>query len=293
MSDIVNLSINEKVEILLDKPKVSIVTAVIRDLSGLEKTFRSVVMQSYPVEWVVIDADSGEDHVLFLKNVDMGIHSLVWTSEKDSGLYDGMNKGFAASHGEVLLFLNAGDCLRSPETISDVLNDYEKSAWRWAVALAVRIGLNGQPRAVWEYLEPELSGLALGTRTFCHQSTFYTRELLDKVMPYEVNNLAADHLLNIRAFKRNTPKMLPFVTTLFQDGGISSQRPFSAAMKDLRRIRKEEKLLLANSYLIDYIVSWVIVGAVNLGGVTYRFMRATSRKWLKEEVRFTPDMPAK
>jgi hypothetical protein len=277
------------VETLLAKLKVSIVTAVFRDLSALELTSQSVVRQSYPVEWVVIDADSGEDHVLFLKNLDMGIHSLVWTSEKDSGLYDGMNKGFATSHGEVLLFLNAGDCLRSPETISEVLNDYEKSAWRWAVALAVRIGLNGQPRAVWEYLEPELSGLALGTRTFCHQSTFYTRELLDKVMPYEVNNLAADHLLNIRAFKRNSPKMLPFVTTLFQDGGISSQRPFSAAMKDLRRIRKKEELLLANSLFVDYLASWFIVGAVNLGGFLYRIMRISSRKWVKKEDRNSPE----
>ena len=268
--------------------QVSIITPIFRDLVALKATYESVRKQSYPVEWVVIDADSGEDHVLFLKNVDMGIHSLNWVSEKDSGLYDGMNKGFEASHGEILLFLNAGDCLRSAESINDVLADYEKSAWKWAVALAVRIDMNGNPRAVWEYLEPELSGLALGTRTFCHQSTFYTREILEKVMPYEVTNLAADHLLNIRAFKRNTPKMLPFVTTLFQDGGISSQRPFSAAMKDLRRIRKEEKLLLANSLFVDYIASWFIVGAVNLGGLLYKIMRTSSRKWVKKEVRISP-----
>ena len=267
---------------------VSVVTPIFNDLPALRATFESIRIQTYPVEWIVIDADSGEDHVLFLKNLDMGIHKLIWSSEKDLGLYDGMNKGFAASTGEVILFLNAGDCLRSTESIRDVIADYEISSWKWAVALAVRIGINGEPRAVWEYLEPQLSGLALGTRTFCHQSTFYTRELLNKVMPYEITNLAADHLLNIRAFKRNTPKMLPFVTTLFQDGGISSQRPFSAAMKDLRRIRKEEKLLLANSYFIDYIASWVIVGAVNLGGVIYRFMRTTSRKWVKEEARVTP-----
>ena len=271
-----------------DASLVSVVTPIFNDLSALRATYESIRIQTYPVEWVVIDADSGEDHVLFLKNLDMGIHKLIWVSEKDRGLYDGMNKGFAASHGEIVLFLNAGDCLRSTESIKDVIVDYEKFAWKWAVALAVRVGMNGEPRAVWEYLEPQLSGLALGTRTFCHQSTFYTRGMLENVMPYDVTNLAADHLLNIRAFKRNTPKMLPFVTTLFQDGGISSQRPFSAAMKDLRRIRKEEKLLLADSLFIDYVASWFIVGAVNLGGVIYRFMRTSSRKWVKEEARVTP-----
>ena len=267
---------------------VSIVTPVFKDLDALKLTSESVKFQTYPLEWVVIDADSGEDHISFLKNVDMGIHKLVWRSEKDVGLYDGMNKGFLESRGEVILFLNAGDCLGSRESIKDVMEDYEKFSWKWAVALAVRIGVNGEPRAVWEYLEPQLSGLALGTRTFCHQSTFYTRELLNKVMPYDVTNLAADHLLNIRAFKRNDPKMLPFVTTYFKDGGISSKRPFSAAMKDLRRIRKEEKLLMANSLLVDFIASWLIVGMVNLGGLVYRIMRKFSRHWVREEIRVSP-----
>ena len=268
---------------------VSIVTPIFNDLEALKSTYESIKFQTYPVEWVVIDADSGEDHVLFLRTAEMGIHSLVWISEKDQGLYDGMNKGFIKSGGHLVLFLNAGDLLLSAESIKDVVTDYEKFTWQWAVALAVRIGPNGQPRAVWEYLEPQLSGLALGTRTFCHQSTFYTRALLEKVMPYEITNLAADHLLNIRAFKRNNPRMLAFVTTLFKDGGISAQRPFSAAMKDLRRIRKEEKLLMANSLFIDYLASFIIVCMVNIGGATYRVMRKFSRYWVQEESRVSPE----
>jgi glycosyltransferase involved in cell wall biosynthesis len=267
---------------------VSIITPIFNDLEALKSTYQSIKVQTYPVEWVVIDSDSGEDHVLFLRTAEMGIHNLVWISEKDQGLYDGMNKGFIESGGHLVLFLNAGDLLLSAESIKDVVTDYEKFTWQWAVALAVRIGPNGQPRAVWEYLEPQLSGLALGTRTFCHQSTFYTRALLEKIMPYEITNLAADHLLNIRAFKRNNPRMLAFVTTLFKDGGISSQRPFSAAMKDLRRIRKEEKLLMANSLLVDFIASWLIVGMVNLGSLIYRIMRKFSRHWVREEVRVSP-----
>jgi glycosyltransferase involved in cell wall biosynthesis len=268
---------------------VSIVTTVFQDLERLIKTGSSVLLQDYPIEWVVIDADSGVDTRQYLQSIDTGHHSLVWISEKDRGLYDGMNKGFQLSKGELVLFLNAGDLLLEADTISKVVDSYQSQNWKWAVALAVRVTEDGTPRAVWEYLNPQLSGLALGTRTFCHQSTFYARQLLGELPPYDINNLAADHLLNIRAFKRQNPTMLTFVTTLFEDGGISSQRPFSASMKDLRRIRIEENLLIANSKVLDAIASSLIVWIVNLSGKLYALLRIFSRKFISELPRMTPN----
>jgi glycosyltransferase involved in cell wall biosynthesis len=265
--------------------RVSIVTASYGDLSGLKATGTSILGQSYPVEWIVVDSDSGVEFRKYLSSVELGIHSSIWKSEKDLGLYDGMNKGFNLSSGEVILFLNCGDTLSHSDSIQRVIDSYHSSSWNWAVGLAVRLNEHGEPRAVWEYLQPQLSGLALGTRTFCHQATFYTRGLLEKVMPYKIDNLAADHLLNVKAFRISTPEMLPIVTTLFQDGGISSQRPFSAAMRDLRAIRIEQDLLLGKSKAIDWILSWVVVSLVNAGGVIWSGMRLISRKLVHPDER--------
>jgi hypothetical protein len=199
-----------------------------------------------------------------------------------------MNKGFEMSTGSLILFLNAGDLLVEEQIIRKVVISQNEFSWSWAVALAVRINEQGIPRTVWEYLNPELSGLALGTRTFCHQATFYRRILLNELPPYEVTNLAADHLLNIRAFKKQSPKMLTFVTTFFEDGGVSSQRPFSASMKDLRRIRKEENLLIGNNILLDSIASFVIIQIVRISGRMYSILRVISRTFIEEAPRVTP-----
>jgi len=270
----------------VESVRVSIITASFNDLEGLMATADSISRQNYPIEWVVIDADSGPPVRKYLSNYKSDSINLIWVSEKDKGLYDGMNKGFQRSSGDIILFLNTGDLLSEEDAIAKVIGSYKDRNWSWCVGLAVRLRSSGTPYSVWEYLEPQLGGLALGTRTFCHQACFYGRNILEQVMPYEIGNLAADHLLNIRAFRISSPFMLPLITTFFQDGGVSSQRNFRTAMKDLARIRKEEKLYLLNSRLADLILSEVIVFLVNFGGLIWRFLRMASRKLIQEDIRF-------
>ena len=270
-------------------PSVSIITTCYKDLDGLITTGQSVLKQTHPVTWLVTDADSGEDHRKYLSSVDPGKHNFKWSSVKDRGLYDGMNRGFQESSEEIILFLNAGDTLASENVIQTVVNSYEIEKWKWCVGLAVRFSEAGTPRAVWEYLNPELGGLAIGTRTFCHQATFYERNFLNSQMPYKIENLAADHLVNVALFKLAEPKMLPFVTTYFQDGGVSSKRPFRAAMKDLRDVRKENDLLIGNSKVVDLFFSNIIIFLVNSGGFFWNLLRKIGHKAIRDPKRITPE----
>lgn len=255
------------------KTKVSIITSVYLDLEGLKKTSASILCQSYSVEWIVVDSDSGSEIRKFLSNWKSPKHEISWISEKDRGLYDGMNKGFSMASGNIILFLNADDELANMHTIEEVVRSYEEDKWNWAVGLAVRVNKLGEPRMVWEYYKPSLGGLALGTRTFCHQATYYTRNLLEKIMPYTIDNLAADHHLNIKAFKISSPKMLTFVTCIFMDGGVSSNRPMRAAFKDLRRIRSQEGILLLNSIVLDVILSYFAIAFIKVGGFVWSLLR--------------------
>ena len=267
---------------------VAIITTVYKDLLGLQSTADSVLEQDYPLSWVVVDADSGPETTKYLNFLTSKTHKIKWVSEKDDGLYHGMNKGFQLVKADIYLFLNANDKLATPETISSIVNSFSAERWQWAVALAVRFDEDGTPVSVWEYLNPELGGLAIGTRTFCHQATFYSRQILEKTMPYDQTNLAADHLLNIKAFKISSPKMLPFVSTYFANGGVSSKRPMTAAFKDLRRIRNDLDLYFLKNKSLDYLITKGIIVLLKMGGISWKSLKFLSRKLVKERNRIHP-----
>ncbi len=99
---------------------ISIITVNLNNLSGLKKTLQSVLEQDYPeIEYLIIDGGSIDGSAEFIKSNENKFS--YWISEKDSGIYDAMNKGIAKAKGEYLLFLNSGDFFSSKESISKLI----------------------------------------------------------------------------------------------------------------------------------------------------------------------------
>lgn len=99
--------------------QISIITINYNNASGLEKTIRSVVEQTYnEYEYIIIDGASSDKS----KEVVQGYQQYIdfWCSEKDSGIYNAMNKGIQRASGEYLLFLNSGDILSDSAVLSDI-----------------------------------------------------------------------------------------------------------------------------------------------------------------------------
>lgn len=95
--------------------KLSIITINLNNKDGLKKTLRSIDNQSNKnFEYLVIDGNSSDGSQDLINNsafIDIKI------SEKDSGIYDAMNKGIQLAKGEYLLFLNSGDYLNNSEVM--------------------------------------------------------------------------------------------------------------------------------------------------------------------------------
>ncbi len=92
-----------------DLPLVSVVTPSLDQAATIAEALRSVREQTYPrVEHLVVDGGSTDGTLEILRS-STGEGSLRWTSEPDSGMYDAINKGLAASSGEILAYLNTDD----------------------------------------------------------------------------------------------------------------------------------------------------------------------------------------
>ena len=102
--------------------QVSIITVNYNDKEGLQRTINSVKPLKFrDFEHIIIDAASTDGSVELIKaNQDRFSY---WVSEKDEGIYDGMNKGIAQANGKYVLFLNSGDYLISKDALSYIFDE--------------------------------------------------------------------------------------------------------------------------------------------------------------------------
>ena len=91
----------------------------------LQRTLDSVMQQDYPqILHIIIDGASTDNTLPMVSryiersNALNNGHRIQLMSEPDKGIYDAMNKGLRSLYGNYVCFLNAGDFLPSPDTVS-------------------------------------------------------------------------------------------------------------------------------------------------------------------------------
>ena len=94
----------------------------------LQRTLDSVLRQDYPeIVHLIIDGASTDGTLAMVNdyiersNAAENGHRVQVTSEPDEGIYDAMNKGLRSIDGDYVCFLNAGDFLPTPDTVSHIV----------------------------------------------------------------------------------------------------------------------------------------------------------------------------
>lgn len=106
--------------------KVSIITTTYNDSEALKKTIKQVEAQDYPnIEYIIVDGASRDDTLDVIKEAEAHFGDrLRWISEKDSGIYDAINKGIKLATGDYI-----GTCFdqfAGPDVISKMVAIMEK-----------------------------------------------------------------------------------------------------------------------------------------------------------------------
>lgn len=114
----------------INLPKITIVTPSFNQGKYLEDTILSVLNQGYPnLEYIIIDGGSTDESVNIIKKYERQL--AYWVSEKDEGLYHGLQKGFAKSTGDIMAWLNADDMYhkKSLFLVANLFENFEDVHW--------------------------------------------------------------------------------------------------------------------------------------------------------------------
>lgn len=219
--------------------RLSIITVSYNDIAGLRRTRDSIRSQTFrDFEWIVVDGGSTDGSKDFLSELQA---ETAWCcSERDSGIFNAMNKGIGHAEGEYTLFLNSGDTLYAPDTLKQVFGRMPSADivyGDWTEAL---------PRhpAKRRHSPEKVNCYTFSVRPLCHQTAF-VRTCLLKQSPYDESyRICADWAKWIELSKRGcTFEHVPVTVCHFVLGGLS--------YRSVKERRREQERLLRESYPED------------------------------------------
>lgn len=159
--------------------KISIITVSYNQGKYIEENILSVLNQNYSnFEHIIIDACSTDNTIQILKKYP----HLIWTSEKDRGQSDGLNKGFRKAAGDIIVWLNSDDvmCDGAFHAINNFFNENPQAN----VVTGNQVYIDGQGKYLkTNYCETYTYNRLLNTR-YCsvmQNATVFRKSVLSRV----------------------------------------------------------------------------------------------------------------
>lgn len=233
--------------------KLSVITICLNDAVGIDKTIRSVLDQKFrDFEYIIIDGGSTDGSVEVIKNYDL--HITRWLSEKDTGIYNAMNKGIRFAKGEYILFLNSGDYFYN----NTVLGDFFGHDINVPIAYGYCITTTSINTPTLFRSPRNLDKFYLARTTIPHQATFIKREVYEKIGGFdETFRIAGDYDFLLRAVIRYRLKSLyvPVLCAFFDKQGISST---NHELRESEKRRAREKNFTYPDYIYRKLINDMI-----------------------------------
>jgi len=227
-------------------PLISVITVTYNAVKTVENTLLSVLSQTFTdYEFIIVDGDSTDGTLEVLNKYRSHITHIV--SEKDSGIYDAMNKAVALSAGNYIYFLGADDILKDVN-IFDLLKPDLLTGGYDLIAGAVIYNTGRRFQSAFSFK-------TLLNNTIHHQAAFYNKALFLN-FKYDTNfRFIADYELNLRFYLNRSIykyKISDEVISICTEGG-ASRSELSQAYNETNGIRF--KVLGKKATILKYLYS--------------------------------------
>ncbi len=216
-------------------PVLSIVTVVYNGAASLRRTIDSVLSQGYPnIEYIIVDGGSTDGTVDLLREYDESL--AYWSSSKDKGIYDAMNKGVALCTGDWVAMINADDWYE-PGILDHVVEAIQKHPGANVVHGDIWMRYPNGERSL---KRARVSGFLLKYwEMVLNHPSFFVRRSFYQGRPFDERlRVSADHKWTYQAF-RDVPESfvyLPLPISNFSVGGASMSVPLKRVLSEGKQV---------------------------------------------------------
>lgn len=212
--------------------KFSVITVNYNNKEGLEKTILSVISQKYKdYEYIIVDGGSTDGSREVIEQYKE--HFSWWCSEKDSGVYNAMNKGIIHANGDYLIFMNSGDVFYDETVLSRIANlNFD------ADIISGQVERMDNAKLIRKYDGKGLL-MQLYFDTINHQGSFIKRNLFDKSLYDESLRVVSDWKFWVEkiVFEGCKIEVIDMIIAKQDMTGLSSLATSSSWLEERKKVR--------------------------------------------------------